>query len=106
MISRVIPGSNWRQGITAQPPRWGVRGEGGGHGHEAQQGRAGDGRLHGGHGRGPCPGSGQYDVNSEYFGVEEANAGSCTGGTAGILKSAWCCVPTVRSAGLMFSITL
>lgn len=32
-------------------------------------------------GRRPCPASGQYDVNSSYFGIEAANPGSCTGGT-------------------------
>jgi len=32
-------------------------------------------------GRRPCPADGQYDINSQYFGIEAANPGTCTGGT-------------------------
>jgi hypothetical protein len=35
-------------------------------------------------GRRPCPASGGYDINARYFGVEAANAGTCTGATPAV----------------------
>ncbi len=32
-------------------------------------------------GRRPCPADGQYDINNQYFGIEAATPGTCTGST-------------------------